>query len=68
LDSRGALGGVLIMWDRRVVEKVDECVGEFTLVVTFQNVDDHLTWAFAGVYGPNSDGGIEGFFGMSWLI
>jgi hypothetical protein len=27
LDSRGASNGVLIMWDRRVVEKIDECVG-----------------------------------------
>jgi hypothetical protein len=25
LDSRGVVGGVLIMWDRRVVEKIDEC-------------------------------------------
>jgi hypothetical protein len=27
LGSRGALGGILLMWDRRVVEKI-ECVGE----------------------------------------
>jgi hypothetical protein len=30
LDLSGALGGILIMWDNRVVEKVDICVG-FTL-------------------------------------
>jgi hypothetical protein len=28
LDSSGASGGVLIIWDRRVVEKIDECVGK----------------------------------------
>jgi hypothetical protein len=32
-----------------------ERVGEFTLVVTFRNVEDNSTWALAGVYGPNSD-------------
>jgi hypothetical protein len=40
-----------------VVETIDECVGEFTLACLFKKVDDHLTWAFADVYGPNSDGG-----------
>jgi hypothetical protein len=30
-------------------------MGEFTLAVTFRNVDNHFTWAFAGVYGPNFD-------------
>lgn len=39
----------------RLVEKINECEGEFTLAVTFRNVKDQLTRAFAGVYGPNSD-------------
>jgi hypothetical protein len=42
------------MWDTRVVEKVDEYVGEYTLAVSFKNVADNFTWAFAVVYGPNS--------------
>lgn len=37
------------------MKKVDECAGEYTLAVSFRNVDDHSTWAFASVYGPNSD-------------
>lgn len=41
------------MWDRRVMEKIEECVGEFTIACSFRNVEDQLTWAFAGVYGPN---------------
>jgi hypothetical protein len=65
LDSKGALGGVLIMWDRRIVEKIDECMGEFSLTVTFRNVDDHFTWAFAGALIPI---GIEGSFWMTWLV
>jgi len=53
LDWCGASGGILIMWDKRVVEKVDVCVGIFTLAVSFRNVADHFEWGFAGVYGPN---------------
>ena len=26
--SRGASGRILLMWDRRVAEKVEECVGD----------------------------------------
>lgn len=29
LDSKGASIGILIMWDWRVLEKVEEFVGEF---------------------------------------
>ena len=55
LDSIGASGGILIMWDNRVVEKVEECVGDYTLAVSFRDVVDHSVWAFAGIYGPNSN-------------
>jgi len=55
LDSRGAFDGILLMWNRRVVEKIDECVGEFIIACSIRNVEDHFTWAFAGVC-PNSNG------------
>jgi hypothetical protein len=55
LDSRGDSGGVLIMWGRKVVKKIDECVREFALAVTFKNVEDNFTWTFVSVYGPNFD-------------
>ena len=51
----GALGGILLMWDKRVVTKKDVCVGNFVAASSFKNVDDGLEWAFAGVYGPNRD-------------
>jgi len=47
--------GILIIWDKRVVEKVVSCVGVYSLSISFRNVVDRSTWAFAGVYGPNSD-------------
>jgi hypothetical protein len=51
----GALGGILLMWDRRAVSKVDVCLGNFVAACSFRNVDDGLEWAFAGTYGPNRD-------------
>jgi hypothetical protein len=29
LGSLGAFGGILLMWDRRVVEKIKDCVEAF---------------------------------------
>jgi hypothetical protein len=54
LASNGAAGGILLMWDRRVVEKVEAYVGEFVVACSFKNVSDGFSWAFAGVYGPQS--------------
>jgi hypothetical protein len=41
------------MWDRRVVEKIEVCVGEYVVGYSFKNVEDDFSWAFAGLYGPN---------------
>jgi hypothetical protein len=51
----GASGGILLMLYRRVVSKVDVCVGNFVAASLFWNVEDSLEWAFVGVYGPNRD-------------
>ena len=51
----GASGGILLMWDRRVVSKIDVCLGSYVAACNFRNVEDGLVWAFAGVYGPNRD-------------
>ena len=55
LGSVGASGGVLLMWDNRVVEKLEEAVGRFLVSCKFKNVVDQFVWAFTGVYGPNCD-------------
>jgi hypothetical protein len=39
------------MWDR----KIEECVGEFLVTISFKNVEDQFSWAFPGVYGPNAE-------------
>lgn len=44
-----------MVWDKRVVEKMDDCVGDFVVAFLFKTVVDGYRWAFAGVYGPNID-------------
>ncbi|KAF5477381.1 hypothetical protein F2P56_004026 [Juglans regia] len=53
LASSWASGGVLVMWDKRVVEMVEDCTGSYSMAVIFRNIEDGWRWAFAGVYGPN---------------
>jgi hypothetical protein len=38
------------------VEKEDEYLGQYTLVVSLSNTNNIFLWAFGGVYGPNDDG------------
>jgi exonuclease III len=52
LGSSGASGGILLMWDSRVVEKLKGAVGYFSVSCKFKNVEDHHVWMFTGVYGP----------------
>jgi hypothetical protein len=55
LGANGASGGILLMWDRRVVEKVEECIGRYSVACSLRNTGDNVVWAFGGVYGPNDD-------------
>jgi len=78
LASCGASGGILILWDRRIVEKLDEYVGEFVVACSFRSVADDFSWAFAGVYGPNFDSfrsslwdelaGLSSWWELPWCI
>lgn len=53
MPSKGASSGVPIMFDKRVVARLEECVGDFTVACSFENVEGGFHWAFLGVYGPN---------------
>ena len=46
LGSNGASGGILLMWNRRVVEKIDEAVGLFSVSCKFRSIVDQHEWAF----------------------
>ena len=46
---------MLLVWDKRVFEKVDCAVGLFSVNVLLKGVVDDFVWACSGVYGPNDD-------------
>jgi hypothetical protein len=78
LGSNGASGGILVMWDKRVVERVEEAVGTLSISLKFKNVTDQFDWMFTGVYGPNIDteravlweelSGIHSWWNATWCI
>ena len=43
------------VWDKRVFEKMDVIVGQFSVGVLLRGVVDDFVWACTGVYGPNED-------------
>ena len=45
-----------MIWDKRVFEKMDVMVGQFSVNVLLRGVVDGFVWACTGVYGPNDDG------------
>ena len=47
--------GVLIIWDKRALEKMEAMVGTFLVSVKWQGVVDGFIWACSGVYGPNDN-------------
>ncbi|RVW13169.1 Transposon TX1 uncharacterized 149 kDa protein [Vitis vinifera] len=52
LDADGTAGGLLICWDKRLMEVVDWEEGQYSLSCRFKNVEDGTVWVFTGVYGP----------------
>ena len=51
----GSAGGVLLMWDNRVVEKLDAVVHDFSVSYLWKSVSDGLVWVGTGLYGPTND-------------
>ena len=69
--------GVLILWDRRVFEKLEVLVGSFSMSVKWQGVGDGFIWVSIGVYGPNDNSvrgqmwdelvGIQQYWDIPWF-
>ena len=55
LDADRTTGGVLMMWYRRALEKLEVMVGHFSVSVQWQGVGDDFIWARFGIYGPNDN-------------
>ena len=71
-------GGVLMMWDRRALEKLEVMVGFFSVSVWWQGEGDGFIWACSRVYGPNDNNlreqmwdeliGIQQYLGCSMVL
>ena len=55
LAAMGSAGGVLLLWDKRVVEKLNSFVGRFSVSCLWRGVCDGFTWVGTGLYGPTCD-------------
>ncbi len=55
LDVVNTAGGVLLMWDKRMLEMTDSVVGTFSVSCCWKGITDGLVWACTGIYGPNAD-------------
>ena len=52
LNAEGSTGGILLFWDKRIMELVDSEFGLFTISCLFKMVEGGFLWTFSGVYGP----------------
>uniref|UniRef100_A0A2N9IZD1 Reverse transcriptase domain-containing protein n=1 Tax=Fagus sylvatica TaxID=28930 RepID=A0A2N9IZD1_FAGSY len=55
LNADNTAGGVLLLWDKRVVERIDSIVGRFSVSCHWKSLVDGFEWVGTGVYGPNRD-------------
>ena len=55
LDAINTVGGVLLVWDKRVYEIVECVIGQFSINVLLKGVVDDFVWACLGVHGPNDN-------------
>ena len=53
LEADRTAGGILIIWDKMVLEKVEVMVGTSSVSVKWQRVGDGFIWACSGLYGSN---------------
>ncbi|RVW40194.1 Transposon TX1 uncharacterized 149 kDa protein [Vitis vinifera] len=78
VDSRGSAGGIVVLWDSRVLEMIELEKGECSISCDFKNCEDGFTWTFTGVYGPtkrrerenlwNELGAIHGLWNGPWCV
>ena len=52
VDSRGTAGGIVVLWDNRMLELIDLEKGVFSISCHFKNCEDGFIWTFTRVYGP----------------
>jgi hypothetical protein len=68
LNAINTVGEILLMWDKRVLEKTDLYIGEFFVFCQWKSLEDGFVWIGTGVYGPNLDNSKTNFWNELVLI
>ena len=55
LNANHTVGGVLLMWDKHVLEKHGSCVGNFSVYCYWKGISIGFEWVGTGLYGPHDD-------------
>ena len=56
LNAVNTAGGIVLMWDKRILERIENEVGTFSVSCRWKGISDGFEWACSGIYGPNLDG------------
>ena len=54
LRAEGSAGGIIMMWDSRLVTCLEFMEGTYSTSCLFKNEEDGYRCGFAGVYSPHS--------------
>ncbi|WKA01533.1 hypothetical protein VitviT2T_019813 [Vitis vinifera] len=78
LNSRGVSGGVLVFWDKRVLQLLEAEMRTFSVSCRFKSCEDDFCWHFSWVYGPTLKkkmvdflaelGAVRGLWGRPWCV
>ena len=62
------VGGIILMWDKQVLERIDPHIGEYSVSWHWRSLEDGFVWAGSRVYGPNLDSLCSNFWEeLMWL-
>ena len=78
VDASGSVDGILLLWDKRILEVIETVCRTFSTSCSFRNVEDDFQWIFTGVYGPvlanlkedlwEELGSVRGLWAGPWCI
>lgn len=78
MEASGFRGGLLVLWDGRMLEGEISSLGSYTITCKFSGKSQEFTWNLSSVYAPNDRkerekvrwelAGARGLFEWSWLV